>query len=92
MTTTESNKLIAEFMQFEHNGDTLLNYVNGNPNLDIEPLEYHTSWDWLMPVVNECMQRGDNTNEWDALFDALSTCNRTNVYLGVVEFINQQNK
>ena len=54
----EDNKLIAEFMQFEHNGDTLLNYVNGNPNLDIEPLEYHTSWDWLMPVVEEIEKLG----------------------------------
>jgi hypothetical protein len=35
-----NNKLIAEFMG--------MNY--GDP---IESMEYHTSWDWLMPVVEK---------------------------------------
>ena len=44
-----------------------------------------------MPVVEKCMQAGDNTNEWDALYDALSTINITNTHNAVVEFINQYN-
>jgi len=35
----ESNKLIAEFMD--------VNLIEGQLG------EYHTSWDWLMPVVEE---------------------------------------
>ena len=55
-------------------------------------MKYHKEWNWLMPVVNKCMQTGDNTDEWDALYDALSTVNRTNIHEAVVEFINQYNK
>ncbi len=93
----KENKLIAEFMGLEYapkdkrwddwfdkNG-TRVTFGNRIPLL------YNASWDWLMPVVNKCMQSGDNTNEWDALYDALSTVNITNTYDAVVEFIKQYN-
>ena len=55
-------------------------------------LRYNDSWDWLMPVVDKCMRTGDNTDEWDTLYDALSTLNITNTYQAVVEFIKQYKK
>jgi len=39
------NKLIAEFME-------LREWLNESE------LKYHTSWDWLMPVVQRCYDSG----------------------------------
>jgi len=54
------------------------------------PLEYHTSWDWLMPVVEKCLTTGDSNHY--KLNDALLTCNIKEVYAQVVEFIKAQKK
>lgn len=40
---TERNKLIAQFMGLSH----LHNQTR------VETLKYHSSWDWLMPVVEK---------------------------------------
>lgn len=57
---SEGNKLIAEFM-----GGVCSNYADGSkgwiiPNLtkngvegDEKSLKFHSSWDWLMPVVEK---------------------------------------
>ena len=90
------NKLIADFMgvnvitinDVRENKNPYISSADGH--LESE-LKYHTSWDWLMPVVNKCMQTGDNTDEWDALYDALSTVNKTNIHEAVVEFIKNLN-
>ena len=51
-TITESNKLIAEFMGVlkfsEFLGEEILNLDDG---YSMSEARYHTSWDWLMPVV-----------------------------------------
>ena len=54
-------------------------------------LQYHTSWDWLMPVIQKCIRTGDNTDEWDNIFDALSLLSINAVYEEVVEFIKDYN-
>ncbi len=80
----KDNKLIAEFMG---------NGKEYEIDINTKTLKsYHTSWDWLMPAVNKCMQTGENTDEWDALYDALSTVNKTNTYKAVIEFIKQYNQ
>ena len=59
---------------------------------DIE-LEYHTSWDWLMPVANEIIRsRDENNADWDLtiLEDALTTTNIGLVYNAVVDFITNE--
>ena len=49
-----NNKLIAEFMGMTY-GDPNDNSVmtQGSEVIPIESMEYHTSWDWLMPVVEK---------------------------------------
>lgn len=82
-----NNKLIAEFMGADP--DKKIFFHTGQ-----EVYFYHTSWDWLMPVVIECFNRFSNTDTTDhmRLNDALLTCNINELYESVVEFIKAQNK
>jgi hypothetical protein len=43
----EGNKLIAEFMNWVHSQDPATDAY------EMERLKFHTSWDWLMPVVEK---------------------------------------
>ena len=78
---TENNKLIAEFMGVEFMEASL----DGN---DFNP-QFHTSWDWLMPVVVECFKKFGDTINYMNLNDALLTCNIDEVYKVVVESIKK---
>tara|TARA_R110002020_G_scaffold29265_13_gene92535 strand:+ start:3294 stop:3707 length:414 start_codon:yes stop_codon:yes gene_type:complete len=52
----ENNKLIAEFMGMDSFKDSLASLHQGKINVDVdvyEQAQYHTSWDWLMPVVEK---------------------------------------
>ena len=60
METTENNKLIAEFMGAISEGDNNIYKIPDERGDDYAPfrcldlnLEYNTSWDWLMPVVEK---------------------------------------
>jgi len=51
-----SNKLIADFMGLESFKNSLASLNQGKINVDVdvyEQAQYHASWDWLMPVVEE---------------------------------------
>lgn len=77
-----NNKLIAEFMGVysEENG---YDYTKiGNKGVC-----YHTSWDWLMPVINKCYQEHMSKH----IADAVMTCNIDEAYQAVVEFIKEYN-
>ena len=78
------NKLIAEFMGADPDKKTFFRtgeYV----------YFYDTSWDWLMPVAKKCINPEDNTEGWDKLAVALTTCDIDEVYQAVVEFIKEHN-
>ena len=91
MNTTENNKLIAEFMGWgEDNGflfppnDKSMNTIDGWYSKDIP---YHTSWDWLMPVIDKCYQEYMSKH----IADAVMTCDIDTTYKAVVEFIKEYN-
>jgi len=101
----EENKLIAEFMGGQYVDEHLIEFENFYSIKDIgdefeytncfdsdNELKYHSSWDWLMPVVKKCMRTGDNTDYWDYIFDALSLLSINAVYEEVVEFIKRTKK
>lgn len=44
------NELIAEFMGLDVDGG---NVTDGTLETTVEKLQYHTSWDWIMPVVEK---------------------------------------
>ena len=72
----EGNKLIAEFMGIRYHDN---NTVSGHPSIlsiimgedKIADFKFHTSWDWLMPVVEkmELIQYepkdGDDSYNWN---------------------------
>ena len=79
----ENNKLIAEFMEYPELG------TEG----DFSYLKYHTSWDWLMPLVESCFERLDsNDHSADEIKRQLLVCNRRVIYKAVVEFIKWYNE
>ena len=59
MNIKENNKLIAEFMGIESFKDSLASLNDGKINISkdvYEQAKYHTSWDWLIPVVEKIKQ------------------------------------
>lgn len=62
-TTEENNRMIAEFMgavEVRENNFKFPNLV-GLP-LQIGTIQYHSSWDWLIPVVEKISK---TFGEWD---------------------------
>tara|TARA_Y100000310_G_scaffold345581_1_gene466889 strand:- start:2911 stop:3216 length:306 start_codon:yes stop_codon:yes gene_type:complete len=98
MTTTESNKLIAEFMGWDIKNPTTIptNLHLSNLELDngeVMEFKYPTSWDWLMPVVEKCYEYGELHNEHrEWIIETLSGIISINdTYRAVVEFIKYYN-
>jgi len=76
MNTTENNKLIAEFMGYDA----------------IEPMQYQTSWDWLMPVLKKInLEISPNTRGLWRMIINPTEYDIENVYAQAVEFINEHN-
>ena len=95
----KDNKVIAEFMgaSFNDKGMTRICGKFGLERVSALNLRYHTSWDWLMPVVVKLFD--DEYNEFDGaddlsfrLNDTLLETNLDSLYSIVVEFINKYNK
>lgn len=105
MNTIENNKLIADFMGLDSFKDSLASLHQGKINVDIdvyEQAQYHTSWNWLKPVINKInsinkVELGDleatdeligNIHREDRL------CNLIQAHEAVVQFIKwyHQNK
>ena len=52
----EKNEIIAEFMGMELGDDKTMYYddaENLHPPTPINELKFHSSWDWLMPVIEK---------------------------------------
>ena len=85
------NKRIAEFMGMEFsNGEYYLPIHNSGDWIPQERLQFNTSWDWLMPVVQKCfygtaVQVDDNKDNFFTIKNSLPDMDET--YKAVVEFI-----
>lgn len=77
----KDNKLIAEFMGMEDYQE-MGEYVTP---------KYHTSWDWLIPVIHKCFDVAED-GDMDDIMHHLQVADRKPTYRAVVEFINQYNK
>ena len=92
----ENNKLIAEFMQletaFNHKGikEYYQREYNSGSWYEEYELKYHTSWDWLRPVVIKTEQVCEGVPQELLNISLYSDINE--VYNAVVEFIKRYNK
>ena len=97
------NKLIAEFMGLQFENDQYYVYSNAVKSgsgvwttYSVDELKYHTSWDWLMPVVQKCYnEESEEMNNLGATADIsmyLTDVDIQGVYSAVSEFIKQYNK
>ena len=84
----KNNKLIAEFMQKGSEGLGLYDY-NGK-HYKLYELKFHTSWDWLMPVVQKCCIL-NNEEGFEPFYD-LCELKIATTHQAVVEFIKNQKK
>ena len=87
----KENTLIAEFMQKFTSGFGLYDY-NGN-HYKMDELQFHTSWDWLMPVIAKCAI----INDEEGFEPFVDTCDlrlhsEHPTYKEVIRFIKLQNK
>lgn len=95
----ENNKLIAEFMgwkQCDPNDNTIYaNPTNGALHSSDSDMQFHTSWDWLMPVVQKCRLESrceyDEDDNWNEIHWSLEECNLDKTHKAVVQFINEFN-
>ena len=96
----KENKLIAEFM-----GEALpLNVgmmgLSESDIQDLENLKYHTSWDWLMPVIHRIRDHVnidmsfEEYDDWRENFKEIDPYNYSleQCYTAVVEFIKEYNQ
>lgn len=98
----KDNKLIAEFMGLplvpcsigtEH-GIVTEGYKHPKVDVPVIPsgMQYHTSWDWLMPVVQKIEDYlSDNVGEVGYFDDGLTSNDIEVRYQAVVEFIKEYN-
>lgn len=96
----EGNKLIAEFMGFEKNGNIYTNkprsypsslflYKGLNNKVMEDDLRFHSSWDWLMPVVRKIWR------EYHAFYEENLMCLIPKIdcwYRVIVEFVKSYYK
>ena len=92
----KNNILIAKFMDLDWElflPSRNVNYlVNGN-YYEAHELSYNISWDWLMPVVNKCLniyhieQMNDDLSF--KFYDSMGDIKKT--YKAVLEFIKDEN-
>jgi len=89
-----NNKLIAEFMGWDIESPTTLPSNLHLSNLELDNNEvleykYHTSWDWLMPVIESIDHLQYELVQ--GIEDALATRHIGDTYQAVVEFIKAYN-
>ena len=101
MENTENNKLIVEFMGAEldvscaHYDEcevdpTLIKNVNPLWRR-YDEMEYHSSWDWLMPVV-EKIKKNVEPKQWEYLMSVLRLMDIIKMHEAVVDFIKWYNE
>lgn len=107
MKTEENNKLIAEFMGYkvmEEDKFLTEDYPKGtdlNKVMVDVAMKYHTSWDWLMPVVEKIWTITGHRSLWYHEVNEETTIygkteagvsNIADAYSAVVEFIKWYNE
>jgi len=100
MNIEESNELIAVFMGNEVTGPGIpmgIWFEDIKDFIQFQDLKYHSSWNWIMPVVKKClnltMEDLENyEKQYENIDDSFYQVNIDQTYKAVVEFIKWYNK
>ena len=91
----QGNKLIAEFMGgkpmggFVKDESELDGYAFKNRNYMFKELKYHSSWDWLMPVIAKINKTWEYTNmDGDIFLPAEQIIQVIRLALGNVDYMS----
>ena len=94
-----NNKIIAEFMgyhTYESNGYDMVRYSDCNERT-LQDTHYHTSWDWLMPVIEKCLVGEAEQSEEISnttiknIYESICKQDISFAYKSVIQFIKTQN-
>ena len=97
-----NNKLIAEFMGLSIK-EGVCYYTDADDmfpmGIEVEEpyLPYHTSWDWLMPVINKCLVGEAEMNEEISnttiknIYEGICNQDISQAYKSVITFIKTYN-
>jgi hypothetical protein len=98
----KNNILIAEFMGYEIFYRPISSgfiEISDTELCDVDDLEFYSSWDWLMPVVQkiESLSKEEKVINWSRqnknIFDfKLTECKIKSVFIACIEFIEWYNK
>ena len=72
-------------------------HENGDDVFHPDDMQFHISWDWLMPVISKCLEIGANVpisvkvTFHERIYHSLHTQDISFAYKEVVEFIKNQN-
>ena len=84
------------FDTYSHNSIMVGTYYDGKKTTMLTScMEYHTDWNWLMPVIHKILQDNDGTEFFNFsanISHALFNNNINNAYKSVVEFINENGR
>ena len=98
----KNNKLIAEFMGLSIK-EGVCYYTDADDmfpmGIEVEEpyLPYHTSWDWLMPVINKCLVGEAEMNEKISnttiknIYEGICNQDISQAYKSVITFIKTYN-
>jgi hypothetical protein len=93
MSTTDNNKLIAEFMGHKINfGFKEQGVLFSGQHINVEKLLYHTNWNWLMPVIEKILDISLNLDTMEMYYN-ITDCipNITQTHIAVTDFIKWYN-
>lgn len=93
----KDNKLIAEFMGFQHTTlgwydaeETLVNAENDNT---FDELKFKTDWNWLIEAVKKCrLNSNEEDSYWEVIYYSLTDLDINATYQAVVNFIKWYNE
>ena len=96
----KENKLIAEFWGMELGDDKTMYFddaENLHPPTPVNELKFHSSWDWLMPVIEKCLigeaeqdEQISNTTIKN-IYNGICSQDISVAYESVIKFIKQHN-
>ena len=93
----KDNKIIAEFMGYEiiyrPNSNGFIE-ISDTELCDVDDLEYHKSWDWLMPVISKITkdERYVENEYRESIMDVVPYGNIEDTIKTIVEFIKEYNQ